>query len=324
MGLLNVFYGGSIVNGKNILIVDDNKLIREILRDVLTKNGYQVLEAKDGEEALKIYKSKLPDMIILDIVMPGINGFELLRIFRKEEENLMLPIILLTSQVDFEEKIKGLELGADDYLVKPFNEKELLFKVNNLFQRIEHNRMANPLTGLRGNIDIKQEIKRRIKENKLYAVLYIDLDNFKSYNDHYGFIRGDNVIKLTAKILLDAVNLIGNERDFLGHIGGDDFVIITTPDRVDEMCNYIIYRFDEDIKYSYDDEDRKRGYIETIGRTGEKMMFPLVSISIAIVTNEFRDFKSDLEISAVAAEIKKKLKTIDGSCYLKDRRRGIQ
>lgn len=322
MGLLNVFCGGSIVKGRNILIVDDNKLTRKILKDILENAGYGVLEAKDGEEALQIYRNKLPDMVILDIVMPGMNGFDLLRILRKEEENLMLPIILLTSQDNFEEKIKGLELGADDYLVKPFNDKELLFKVNNLFQRIEHNRMANPLTGLRGNIDIKEEIKRRIKENKPYAILYIDLDNFKSYNDYYGFLRGDNVIKLTAKILSDAVNLIGNERDFLGHIGGDDFVIITTPDKAEEMCKYIISRFDEEIKYLYDDEDRKRGYIETIGRTGEKMMFPLVSISIAIVTNEFRDFKNDLEISAVAAELKKKLKTMDGSCYLKDRRKG--
>ncbi|AIS52760.1 phosphate regulon transcriptional regulatory protein PhoB [Thermoanaerobacter kivui] len=309
------------MKGRNILIVDDNKLTRKILKDILENAGYGVLEAKDGEEALQIYRNKLPDMVILDIVMPGMNGFDLLRILRKEEENLMLPIILLTSQDNFEEKIKGLELGADDYLVKPFNDKELLFKVNNLFQRIEHNRMANPLTGLRGNIDIKEEIKRRIKENKPYAILYIDLDNFKSYNDYYGFLRGDNVIKLTAKILSDAVNLIGNERDFLGHIGGDDFVIITTPDKAEEMCKYIISRFDEEIKYLYDDEDRKRGYIETISRTGEKMMFPLVSISIAIVTNEFRDFKNDLEISAVAAELKKKLKIMDGSCYLKDRRK---
>ncbi len=233
------FCGGSIVKGRNILIVDDNKLTRKILKDILENAGYGVLEAKDGEEALQIYRNKLPDMVILDIVMPGMNGFDLLRILRKEEENLMLPIILLTSQDNFEEKIKGLELGADDYLVKPFNDKELLFKVNNLFQRIEHNRMANPLTGLRGNIDIKEEIKRRIKENKPYAILYIDLDNFKSYNDYYGFLRGDNVIKLTAKILSDAVNLIGNERDFLGHIGGDDFVIITTPDKAEEMCKYI-------------------------------------------------------------------------------------
>ncbi|EIW00478.1 diguanylate cyclase (GGDEF) domain-containing protein [Thermoanaerobacter siderophilus SR4] len=204
------------MKGRNILIVDDNKLTRKILKDILENAGYGVLEAKDGEEALQIYKNKLPDMVILDIVMPGMTGFDLLRILRKEEENLMLPIILLTSQDNFEEKIKGLELGADDYLVKPFNDKELLFKVNNLFQRIEHNRMANPLTGLRGNIDIKEEIKRRIKENKPYAILYIDLDNFKSYNDYYGFLRGDNVIKLTAKILSDAVNLIGNERDFFG------------------------------------------------------------------------------------------------------------
>lgn len=309
------------MSGKNILIVDDNKLSRKILKDTLEKAGYTIFEAKDGEEALEIYRNNSPDMVILDIIMPGMSGFDLLKILRNEEKNLMVPIILLTSQDDFNEKIYGLELGADDYLVKPFNYKELLIKVNNLFQRIQHNRMANPLTGLRGNLDIMAEIKKRIKENSLYAVMYIDLDNFKSYNDYYGFMRGDNVIKLTAKILSDSINLIGNHNDFLGHIGGDDFVIVTTPDKAEEMCNYIITHFDNDIKYLYDEDDRKRGYIETTNRAGQKHMFPFVSISIAVVTNEFRKFKSELEISEVAAEIKRKLKTIDGSCYLKDRRK---
>lgn len=309
------------MSGKNILIVDDNKLSRKILKDTLEKAGYTVFEAKDGEEALEIYRNSSPDMVILDIIMPGMSGFDLLKFLRNEEENLMVPIILLTSQDDFNEKIYGLELGADDYLVKPFNYKELLIKVNNIFQRIQHNRMANPLTGLRGNLDITAEIKKRIKENSLFAVMYIDLDNFKSFNDYYGFVRGDNVIKLTAKILSDSINLIGNHKDFLGHIGGDDFVIVTTPDKADEMCKYIIEHFDNDIKNLYDEDDRKRGYIETINRAGEKHMFAFVSISIAVVTNEFRKFESELEISEVAAEIKRKLKTIDGSCYLKDRRK---
>ncbi|HHW58246.1 MAG TPA: response regulator [Clostridia bacterium] len=309
------------MKGKNILIVDDNKLIRKVLKDILEKEGYQILEAENGEQALSIYKNMFPDMVILDIIMPGMNGFDLLRVLRKEEENLMLPIILLTSHDNFEEKIKGLELGADDYVVKPFNEKELLIKVNNLFQRIEHNRMANPLTGLKGNIDIKEEIKRRIKANNPYAILYADLDNFKSYNDYYGFLRGDDVIKLTAKILADAIELIGNEKDFLGHIGGDDFVIITTPDKAENICKYIVSRFDEEIKFLYDEEDRKKGYIETTNRKGEKRNYPFVSISIAVITNEFKEYKNDLEISEVAAELKKKLKSIEGSCYLKDRRK---
>jgi diguanylate cyclase (GGDEF)-like protein len=181
--------------------------------------------------------------------------------------------------------------------------------------------MANPLTGLRGNIDIKEEIRRRIKSKELFAVLYIDLDNFKAYNDYYGFLRGDEVIKFTAKLLSDALELLGGEKDFLGHIGGDDFIIITTPDRAEEMCKYIISRFDSEIKFLYDKKDRERGYIEAVSRRGEKLKFPFISISIAIVTNEFRTFRSDLEIAEVAAELKKKLKQIRGSSYLKDRRK---
>lgn len=306
--------------GKSILIVDDNKLSREILKNTLQNAGYTIMEAKNGEEAMQIYKNSFPDMVILDIIMPGMSGFEILKILRNDEENLILPIIILTSKDDYNERIHGLELGADDYLVKPFNEKELLIKVNNLFQRIEHNRMANPLTGLRGNLDIKAEMKRRIKSDIPYAVLYLDLDNFKSYNDYYGFLRGDNVIKLTAKILTDAVSLIGNNRDFLGHIGGDDFIIITTPEKSEELCKYIISRFDEDVKYLYDKKDRINGYIETINRLGFKQRYSFVSISIAIVTNEYKKFDNELEISAVAAELKKKLKSMDGSCYLKDMR----
>lgn len=314
-------FGGCIVNKKSILIVDDNRLSRTVLRDILIDAGYNIYEAQNGEEALKIYKSNYPDMVILDVVMPGLSGFDLLKILRDDEENLLVPVILLTSKNDFEEKLRGLELGADAYITKPFNEKELLIQVKNLFQRIEHNRMANPLTGLRGNIDIKYEIRRRIKSGNLYAVLYIDLDHFKSYNDYYGFLRGDKVIKQTSRILTDALDKCGNTKDFLGHIGGDDFIIVTTPDKIDVMCNYIIKKFDEDIKRLYDDDDMARGYIEILNRRGEVQRFPLISISIAVITNEHRKFENELEISEVAAEIKRKLKSMNGSKYLKDRRK---
>jgi len=314
-------FGGSNVNEKSILIVDDDKLSRTILKNILGGAGYKIYESQDGDEALKLYRRILPDMVILDVVMPGLSGFDLLRILRDEEENQLVPVILLTSSDNYEEKLHGLELGADAYITKPFNEKELLAQVKNLFQRIEHNRMANPLTGLRGNIDIKYEIRRRIKNGLLYAVLYIDLDNFKSFNDYYGFSRGDKIIRQTARILKDALFKCGNPNDFLGHIGGDDFIIITTPDKIDDICNYIINTFDEDIKRYYDDEDLANGYIEVINRRGEIQRFPFVSISIAVVTNENRNFDNELQISAVAAEIKRKLKSMEGSKYLKDRRK---
>ncbi|QSZ27878.1 response regulator [Aceticella autotrophica] len=306
---------------KSILIVDDNRLSRKILKDILEKAEYIVYEAENGEEALGIYKKNLPDMVILDIVMPKMSGFDILRILRNDQENLMVPIILLTSKDDFNEKLYGLELGADDYIIKPFNEKEFIIRVKNLFQRIDHNRMANPLTGLRGNLDIKFEIKRRIKKGEPYAVMYIDLDNFKEYNDYYGFARGDKVLTMTAGILSESINLVGNQNDFLGHIGGDDFIIVTTPDKVEDICQYIIKNFDEKIKNLYDEKDRKRGYIEAVGRRGEKNKYPFVSISIAVVTDEYRKFQNELQISEVAAELKRKLKTMKGSKFLKDQRK---
>ena len=147
-----------------------------------------------------------------------------------------MPIIMLTAQGNEEDKLTGLELGADDYITKPFNPRELISRVKNTLLRIERNRWANPLTGLPGNTEIQSEINYRIAKDMLFSVLYLDVDNFKAYNDVYGFARGDTAIKLIADILMDAVSAFGSQNDFIGHIGGDDFVVITSPEYADTIC----------------------------------------------------------------------------------------
>lgn len=310
---------------KKILIIEDTEFMKKLISDVLKEAGYEVVTASSGEEGLQKVREEKPDLVLLDVVMPGMDGFEVCRILREDESNNLMPIIMLTAQENEDHKLEGLELGADDYIIKPFNSinsRELVSRVRNTLKRIDRNRLANPLTGLRGNIEIQVEINQRIAKKEVFAVIYGDLDNFKSYNDVYGFASGDRAIKLTADVLIDATNTFGNSRDFIGHIGGDDFVIITTPDKVDAICENIIKTFDIKIKELYCKEDVDRGYIVTSNRQGQIMKFPLVSISLSVVTNEERELISHLQIAEIAAELKKKAKAMQGSVYVKDRRRG--
>jgi len=305
---------------KKILIIDDSELMQAVIRDILSKEGYEVYSACSGEEGLDRIQAVKPDLIILDIEMPGMNGFEVLRTLRTEESNNLTPVIIITAKVSEDDKLIGLELGADDYIVKPFNSRELVSRVRNTLVRIERNRYANPLTGLCGNIEIQAELNYRLANRKEIAVIYCDLDNFKAFNDAYGFARGDSAIKLTADIIRDAVHYGGNRDDFIGHIGGDDFVIITSWDKYDNICKMIIEDFDKKILFLYNEDDRERGYITTKNRLGQTRDFPIMTISLAVVTNEKRNYENALEIAEVAAEVKKYVKTLEGSNYFKDRR----
>lgn len=306
---------------KKILIIDDTEFMTKLITDILSNADYNVVTASNGLQGVQRVREEKPDLVILDVVMPGMDGFEVCKILREDESNNLMPIIMLTAQDNEDDKLTGLEIGADDYIVKPFNGRELVSRVRNTLKRIDRNRWANPLTGLQGNIEIQTEINQRIAKRMLFAVIYGDLDNFKAYNDVYGFASGDRAIKLTADIIVDNVHSFGNQGDFIGHIGGDDFVVISTPDKAEVICKGIISDFDEKIKALYCDEDVQRGYIVTSNRQGQIMKFPLISISLAVVTNESRELISHIQIAEIAAEIKKKAKSLPGSTYVKDRRK---
>ena len=304
---------------KRILLIDDSPFFRGQLKLSLSKE-YEVLEAGTGTEGLDMVKREKPDLVLLDVVLPDYSGFEICRILRDSESNNLMPIIMITSQDAQEDVLIGLELGADDYVKKPFNERELLSRIKNIFRRIDRNRNANPLTGLAGNHEIQREITSRITKGFGFAVIYGDLDNFKAYNDVYGFSNGDRIIILSADILRDQVALWGNQDDFVGHIGGDDFIVVTTPDKVSKVCEEIIADFDEKVLNFYNEGDRNSGYITTSNRKGEKDTFPLMTISLAVITNERREINTAVEVGDIAAEVKKKLKTMAGSNYFIDRR----
>jgi diguanylate cyclase (GGDEF)-like protein len=302
--------------------VDDSPFFRGQLKLTLNKE-YDVIEAGTGAEGLDLVKREKPDLVLLDVVMPDYSGFEICRILRESESNNLMPIIMITSKDSQEDILVGLELGADDYVKKPFNERELLSRIKNIFRRIDRNRNANPLTGLNGNLEIQRDITSRIAKGVSFAVIYVDLDNFKAYNDVYGFSNGDRIIVLTADILKDQVDLFGNHDDFLGHIGGDDYIMVTTPDKAEKICREVIAEFDEKVLNFYNEEDRVRGCITTKNRKGEIDTFPLMSISLAIIANEKRELNNYVEVGDIASDVKKKLKTMPGSNYFADRRTDV-
>jgi diguanylate cyclase (GGDEF)-like protein len=285
-------YSGGAMFKKKILIIDDTEFMVKLTASVLKERGYEVVAAYDGIDGIRMVSEEKPDLVLLDIVMPGIDGFEVCKILREDEGNNLMPIIMLTAQGNEDDKLTGLELGADDYITKPFNPRELLSRVHNTLLRIDRNRRANPLTGLPGNIEIQNEINYRLAKKMKIAVLYLDMDNFKAYNDVYGFACGDRAIKMTADVITDNVHSYSGQGDFIGHIGGDDFVIITVPQQADVICEGIIKDFDAKIPELYSPEDREAGFITTESRKGDVIKYPIMSISIAVVQMKTGNWKT--------------------------------
>jgi diguanylate cyclase (GGDEF)-like protein len=228
---------------------------------------------------------------------------------------------MLTAKADIHDKVSGLENGANDYLTKPYHRQELLQRVQNILLWSRAQRDASPLTGLPGNIAIEGEVNRRIAIEKAYAFLYADIDNFKVLNDYYGYARGDEAIRATAEILTEAVAQQGNPDDFIGHVGGDDFVIITSPDKADAIANQTVQRFDARITSFFQQADLDRGYIEVLDRQGVMRRFPVMSLTVAVVTSDAtRPIAHYARLIDTVAELKRYGKSQTGSVVVHDRR----
>jgi len=303
-----------------ILIVDDDPDIRDILKLTLSEENYEVLEAQDGEEALKIIKSKPLNLVLLDYKIPKADGRQVCREVKKDLLLRHLPIIMVTGKGDINDRVDGIDAGADDYVVKPFEPKELLARIRMVLRHTERDLEANPLTRLPGNVSIISELTRRLETKSLFAVCYIDLDKFKSYNDKYGFEHGDEVIRETARMLIRNVQQYGNPDDFIGHIGGDDFVVVTTTAIVDNICEKIIADFENTAPSFYNETDRKNGYIIARDRKGNEQKIPLLSVSIGVVSNEFRKIEHVAQVGEIGAELKSYAKSLERSNYVKDKR----
>lgn len=304
-----------------ILLVDDDPDILDVLEISLSEENYEILKAMDGEEAIRIIKSKPLDLVLLDYAIPKMNGRQVCIEVKKDILLRHLPIIMVTGKGEVSDKVGGIDAGADDYIVKPFEPKELLARIRMILRRTARDLEANPLTRLPGNVSILNELSSRIESKTLFAVCYIDIDKFKSYNDKYGFEHGDEVIRETARILIQSTQEKGNPNDFTGHIGGDDFVIVTTPDVVDNLCRKVIADFEKTSPSFYNETDRKKGYTIGLDRQGKKQKIPLLSVSIGVVTNESRKIEHVAQIGEVGAELKSFAKSLERSNYVKDQRK---
>ncbi len=304
-----------------ILIIEDDPDVRDIMKITLADEDYEITEAGNGEEGVKIAQTKPFNLILCDYRMPKMDGQQVCRAIKNDLLLRHVPIIMVTGSGDVDSKVGGIDAGADDYLVKPFEPKELLARIRMTLRRTERDLEANPLTRLPGNVSILNEFSNRLESKTLFSVCYLDLDKFKSYNDTYGFEHGDEVIKETARILIRSLQEVGVKGDFIGHIGGDDFVVVTTPDKVDIICNKIIDDFDRTIPAFYTGTDRNNGYILGHDRQGQPQKFPLMSISIGVVSNEFRKIEHVAQIGEIGAELKSYAKAIEKSNYVKDKRK---
>ena len=303
-----------------VLVADDDPDLRDILRSVLEGAGFTVLEAADGEQALRAVRAHPPQLVILDYMMPALTGPQVCERLKQDVLLRHLPVVMLTGKSELQDKVEGINAGADDYVVKPFEPQELLARVHMVLRRASRDLEANPLTKLPGNVSIQRELERRIASGVPLAVGYIDLDRFKAFNDHYGFQCGDDVIRRTAEVLLAASRTQGSPQDFVGHIGGDDFILVTIPPRAEGLCKAIIREFDVMAPTFYDAEDRSRGYLLHTDRKGQPERIPLLSISIALVTGESKRLRHPGQIARIGAELKAYAKQFNRSVYVKERR----
>jgi DNA-binding response OmpR family regulator len=301
-----------------ILIADDEAVVRQLLELVLTGQGYEVAMAHNGAQLVRMAQERVPDLVLVDLMMPQIDGYEAIRQLRNDTRTAHLPMLILTAKSTLEDVVIGFETGADDYITKPFNIPELLARIKGHLRRANQQPVRNPLTGLAGNILLTEELKYRLSLGQPFAYMYVDLDNFKAFNDTYGPARGDRVIKLLAEVLTEAVAEHGGGGDFIGHFGGDDFAVITVPERFEVLARRINASFDERVRLLYDPEDRERGYLHGVDRQGVPRRFPMISLSIGVATNRHRGFADHEELSRVAAEMKQFAKQEPGSSYAVD------
>ena len=305
---------------KEIHIIDCNNdlimTLRELFEEERTFRFRNI-----NPDKLELSLKSIPSLIIINEESINEDVLELCEKIRKNEDNSITPIIVITADDSEEHKIDILERSVEYVISKKEIKDYLYYIIKNLSRLLTVNRTVSPLTGLPGNLPIQTELKKRLLKKEPFVVLYIDLDNFKAYNDVYGFLKGDEIIKLTAKIITKHIHALENTDAFVGHIGGDDFVAITNDDiDYEAICQDIIAEFDVEVLKLFNDTDIERKYIEVQNRKGVMEQFPLTSISIGVVVADAKRFSNILEIGEVGAQVKHLSKTTMGSSYAIDRR----
>ncbi len=304
---------------QEIYIIDDDDSSLPIFRELFKEeHEFKFIEVKT--EQIDIALKNIPFLIIINEDAIDRDVVEVCKKIRTDEDNKITPIIVVSSNTERGHRLEILRESVEYYIKKPVDTDYLYYTVKNLNRLLNINRRMSPLTGLPGNVQIHAELKKRILKDEDFSVLYLDLDNFKAYNDVYGFLKGDEIIEFTAQTIMKCVHEMFLENSFIGHIGGDDFVAIVPSTEVDEICQEIITNFDKKVTKFFTEEDLEKGYIEVANRKGIIEQFALTSISIGVVIVEKGRFSNILEIGEVGAQVKHVAKSVMGSSYAIDRR----
>ena len=284
-----------------LLIVEDDSDISSMLQIYFESQGYESISVARGEEALEICRQKLPNLVILDILLPDIDGYEVCRQLRGNLRTSHIPIIFLTQKDERSDQIAGLELGADDYITKPFDLQLLMLRVDGALRRAGWLSLTSPVTGLPSSKLIEEQLRQILRSHD-WAVLYIGINEIEAFNGSYGFIAGDDVLRFAAMLLSEVVDDEGAGSEFIGHIGNDDFIIISTPEAAPRIQMRLRERFDAEVEAFYNFKDRERGYIEIASADGQRSKAPLMSLAVGLVRHDAAPFADIREITEVAAE----------------------
>lgn len=307
---------------KKILVVTGEDLFGQGIAGALKRKGFRSdWVAKFTLVQEEVYLEP-PDLLLMEAQALKEWRSDILTWMNAGKFHSRVPIVVMVEEGDLSEVVKVRKPPLDDYLLKPFSQEELLLKVDLCFRRGERQWERNPLTLLPGNLNIIKEIQRRLDDNELFAFAHCDLGDFKSFNDRYGFSRGDEILRMTARIITNTVAEEVGEAGFVGHIGGDDFVFLTPSQDVEKICQLIIQKFDLILPTFYDEEDQARGFIISLDRRGNENRFPFMTIAIGVASNETRAFSHYGEVSTVANDLKNFAKKWPTSHYCWDKRAG--
>lgn len=304
----------------SIYIIDNDDNLKETLNRLFKKEKNYKFKKVDSRK-IDIVLKNIPSLIIINEDTLDEDILEVCKRIRANEDNSITPTIVISSNIKKQHRVEVLKECVEHYIKVPIDEEYLYYTVCNIIRLLYVNRRVSPLTGLPGNVQIQAEMKKRLLNNEGFVMLYLDLDNFKAYNDVYGFLNGDEIIKFTAKTIVNNVEGLTEGEGFVGHIGGDDFVAIVSIDEdYEKICQNIIAEFDNGVSKFFSDEDLEKGYLEVPNRRGIVEEFPLTSISIGVVVADQNRFANVLEIGEVGAQVKHLAKTTIGSAYSIDRR----
>lgn len=306
---------------QDIFIIDNTTDMLEQIQPLFEEEKdykFKSIKTEDIEVALK----NIPSLIIINDDKIDKNVLDVCKKIRDDDDNSITPIIVCSSNVDKKHRIEILKNAVEYYVVNPVDNDYLYYTIKNIIRFMYINRRVSPLTGLPGNVQIHAELKKRLLNKEYFAVLYFDLDNFKAYNDTYGFLKGDEIIRFTARTILEHIHSCEMGSSFVGHVGGDDFVAIVNSEcNYEKICQDIIANFDAKVLDYFNDEDKQKGYVEVANRRNVIEQFPLTSISIGVVDIKNRTFHNILEIGEIGAQVKHMAKVTPGSSYIINRRK---